>query len=210
MGAPLTNYFSKTGDSLVDGMTNGYYWYLDSTKIVDYSLSNGFQGQYWTNPSTTAMYMGAALDNVSVYANIKFNYLGYYATPTIANGWGSEINLGLSQTGYLFNSNNVWAQAFFANSAYNTLYYLGAPGDLYLNLSSPGASLPSYDPGSQGWFLLLHELLHTLGLKHPHDDGGTGRPTFTQLGLGSLDINWATVMSYNDGASWNSFNSNGT
>ncbi len=205
MGAPVTRYFSLTGDMLVDGMTNGYYWYLDSTKIVDYSLSKGFQGQYWYYPSTTATYMGQALDNVSIYANIKFNYLGYYSTPALAYSWGSEINLGLSQTGYLFSSNDVWAQAFFANSAYNTSYYMGAPGDIYLNASSPGASLPSYDPGSQGWFLLLHELLHTLGLKHPHDDGGTGRPTFTQLGLGSLDINWATVMSYNDGASWNLF-----
>jgi serralysin len=51
----------------------------------------------------------------------------------------------------------------------------------------------------------MHELLHTLGLKHPHDDGETGRPTFSQLGIGALDIDWATVMSYDDGASWNRF-----
>ena len=102
MGSPLTRSFYITGDTLVDAMTNGYFWYLDSTKVVDYSLSNGFQGQYWTNPTTTAAYMGAALDTVSIYANIKFNYLGYYTTPLVANSWGSEINLSLSQTGYFF------------------------------------------------------------------------------------------------------------
>ena len=172
MGAPLTRYFTLTGDPVIDGMTHGYYWYLDSTKVVDYSISNGFQGQYWYSPSTVALYMGAALDTVSVYANIKFTYAGYYTDPYAAYTWGSEINLGLSQTGYYFNSNNTWAFGIFANSTNNTSYYLGAPGDIFLNLSSQGASLPSYEPGSQGWFLLLHELLHTLGLKHPHDPEG--------------------------------------
>ena len=142
MGNPLTRSFSITGDLPVDALTNGYFWYLDSTKVVDYSLSNGFQGQSWTYPSTTALYMGAALDSVSIYANIKFNYLGYYSTPLVANSWGSEINLSLSQTGYIFSSNNVWAMGYFADSSYNSLYN-GAPGDVYFNLSSAGASLPS-------------------------------------------------------------------
>ncbi len=206
MAAPLTAYYPLTGDRIVDGMTNGYFWNLDSTKFVDYSLSNGFQGQYWFNPSMVALYMGAALDTFSTYADIKFNYVGFFTTPIVASNYGSEINLGLSQTGKAFDSNNVWAFGVFPNSDSSVYYgYTGAPGDIYLNLSSPGASLPSYEPGSQGWFLLIHELLHTLGLKHPHDDGGTGRPTFTELGLGSLDINWATVMSYNDGAEWNNY-----
>ena len=206
MAAPLTGYFPLTGDRIVDGMTNGYYWKLDSTKFVDYSISNGFQGQYWFKPSTVALYMGQALETFSAYSDIKFNYVDYFTTPIVASNNGSEINLGLSQTGNAFDSNNVWAFGVFPNSANSVNYgYTGAPGDIYLNLSSPGASLPSYEPGSQGWFLLIHELLHTLGLKHPHDDGGTGRPTFTQLGLGSLDINWATVMSYNDGAEWNNY-----
>jgi hypothetical protein len=65
--------------------------------------------------------------------------------------------------------------------------------------------LPSYAPGSQGWFLFLHEIGHTLGLKHPHDDGGTGRPTLNNLGLGTLNQDWATIMSYNDDGAWNMF-----
>ena len=135
MGSPNTNYFNPTGNPLIDGMTNGYYWQLDSTKIVDYSISNGFQGQQWNYPGTVALYMKAALENVSVYADIKFNYLGYYQTPYAAYTWGSEINLGLSQRGYYFNSNDTWAFGLFPNSTYSTNYYPGAPGDIYLNVS---------------------------------------------------------------------------
>lgn len=58
--------------------------------------------------------------------------------------------------------------------------------------------MPSYDPGSEGFFLLLHELGHTIGLKHPHDDGGTGRPTLGNIGLGEFDKDWFSIMSYQD------------
>lgn len=61
MAAPLAGYFASTGDRIVDGITNGYYWKLDSTKFVDYSISNGFQGQYWFKPCMVAIYMSLVL-----------------------------------------------------------------------------------------------------------------------------------------------------
>ena len=69
---------------------------------------------------------------------------------------------------------------------------------MYLNIDSEANSYTSYEPGSQGWFLLLHELGHALGLKHPHDDGGTGRPTFEELNRAGLNDDTTTVMSYFD------------
>ena len=39
---------------------------------------------------------------------------------------------------------------------------------------------------------------HSLGLKHPHDDGGNGGPTFDQVNLNRFDYDLFTVMSYND------------
>ena len=32
----------------------------------------------------------------------------------------------------------------------------------------------------------------------PHDDGGTGRPTMSDLDIADLDGDWVSVMSYND------------
>jgi hypothetical protein len=67
-----------------------------------------------------------------------------------------------------------------------------------VNIYGPAINY-SYAPGSAGFAFLLHEIGHALGLKHPHDSGGTGGPTFIDLGL----KDWATVMSYQDDYQWN-------
>jgi serralysin len=115
---------------------------------------------------------------------------------------GAEIDFSLS-TSWPFSSSSTWAIGFFPDP--RDTAYLGQPGDIFLNVNSGANFLPTYAPGSQGWFLFLHEIGHTLGLKHPHDDGGTGRPTLDQIGLGLLNDDWGTVMSYNDDFNWNSF-----
>ena len=74
-------------------------------------------------------------------------------------------------------------------------------GDVILNYNSELSYLYeiSTSPGSLFHYISLHEFGHTLGLKHPHDDGGTGRPVFGSThGLSkTLDADYYTVMSYN-------------
>lgn len=193
-----------TGDLLIDAATTGFRWELDGSRTLDWSISGGFDGEYWTDPASVQSQIEAVLDVFSYYADLKFNFVGVYSTPTSAATAGSELNLSLSTTGEIFSSNNVWGMGIFPNGGYNTLYYAGAPGDFYLNIDSLANTLETYDPGSAGWFLLLHELGHTLGLKHTHDNGGQpGRPTLTDLGLGDFDIDWFSIMSYGDDFNWN-------
>ena len=91
-------------------------------------------------------------------------------------------------------SKTTWAMGHFPDASDTS----SKGGDIFLNINSPANSLPSYEKGSQGYFLLLHELGHTLGLKHPHDDGGNGRPTFSQVGFDRVDFDSFTIMSYED------------
>lgn len=199
-GNPTTSTQSLSGDAVIDAMTTGYQWALDGTRTLDFSISSGFGGEYWNNPAEVADNLKAALGTFSQLANVKFNYLGQFADPGQAALAGSEINLSLDSEGLFFASSSVWARAFFPSPAQSQSPYVGAAGDVYLNINSQGNTLPSYEPGSAGWFLLLHELGHSVGLKHPHDNGGNGRPTLSDIGFATLDIDLATIMSYNDEA----------
>lgn len=132
---------------------------------------------------------------------MDFNYVGYFDSPVTAATGGSDINISLSSA--LFASSNTLARAIFPNASENIQAYPGAAGDIYLNPNSEVNSYPSYAAGTQGWFVLLHEIGHSLGPKHPHDDGGAGRPTLGDIGLSGLNLDWARIMSCEEGYSYN-------
>ena len=85
---------SLTGDSIIDGLTNGYKWDLDSSRVVDWTISSGFNGEFWTSPQEVVNKAELALELFSYYADVSFNYLGSFATPLDAAANGSEINTG--------------------------------------------------------------------------------------------------------------------
>lgn len=201
MANPSYSFFGLTGDPVVDATTHGYYWGLNADRTVDWSISNGFNGEVWYDPNALSSNLQNLLGTFSYFANIKFNYIGYFTSPSGAYQYGSEINVSLTDSRTIFPSPNIWARAYFdPRTAFD---YAGEVGDVYLNVRSAANSLPSYEPGSAGWFVFMHELGHTLGLKHPHDNGGTGRPTLNQIGLEIFNKDWATIMSYNDDFAWN-------
>jgi Ca2+-binding RTX toxin-like protein len=202
MAFPYPTYFSLARDPVIDGITNGYKWSLDGTRVIDFSVSNGWSGEYWNSPDDYATYLRDALTGYSNYANIKFNYLGFFSTPAEANFFGSEINLSPDGNNRFFSSVTTWTKGYSPNSDLNLLYQ-GAPGDIYLNTNSAADTLNHSNPGNKVRFLLLHELGHALGLKHPDDNGGTGRPKLLDLGITDLDIGRASVMSYGDDEDWN-------
>jgi hypothetical protein len=158
MATPSTAYFPPTGDLKVDAITNGSYWSLGADRTIYWSISNGFSGEFWPDPGFVAQHVNNALAVYSYYANVKFVYTGYYANPNFAYQGGSNINVSLDGAFAFFSNTNQWARGFFPNVT-SEAHYQGAAGDIFLNINSLANFLPSYDPGSEGWALLLHERL---------------------------------------------------
>jgi serralysin len=198
---PTTTPIRVTGDTPIDAMLNGYDWVLGPDRAIDWSISGGFNGETWTNPPGVVDTVSSALSLISYYADVRFNYVGSFSNPLAASAAGAEINVTMDGANRYFSSNNQYALGNFPTT--NGTTYAGQPGDIYLNLRSPANSM-TYEPGGVGWTILLHELGHTLGLKHPFNTGAGGQPTFNYAGLALLDKDWVTVMSYDDDYQWQS------
>ncbi len=201
MATPSSSYLPFEGN-FIDALLSGTYWILDSSRTINWSISDGFNGEYWTNPDYMIEQIDIMFNIIGSYIDVTFQYVGYFDNPESADSWNSDINYSWD-SGYFINNNNVWAQANWPAASEETDYW-GQPGDIFLNLNSRANTL-DYEPGGAGFALLLHETGHALGLKHPHDSGGTGSPTLDDFGMGDMDIEYVSLMSYNETYGWDSF-----
>ena len=203
MATPSSVPLRLTGDNVIDGAINGFYWKLDSNRTITWSMANGFSGESAISPAYAKATFVSVFQKISSYADVQFQYVGRYADPSKAYLAGSDITVSVDGSFHLFSDTSALALGFFPDASYNKSVYQGAPGDTFVNLKSLANFLPSYAPGSEGYALVIHEIGHALGLKHPFDDGGTGFPTFQKLGVPQFDKDWYTVMAYNDDYGFN-------
>ena len=191
--------FGLTGDITVDAMTQGSRWNTEAGTMY-YAVANGFSGEEWLDFVNTQTALTMAMAKFSDLTGVQTEILtSNFETPSDAADAGATIILSLD--GFYISSllgNPVWAVGHFPD--YPNELFENQAGTMFLNINSQANFLPiqAYSPGGAGFTLLLHELGHALGLKHPHDSGGTGRPTFSDIGFGEFDRDDYTVMSYND------------
>jgi Ca2+-binding RTX toxin-like protein len=198
----------------IEATISGYRWLFQAAtpRVLNWSVS----GSQWNHPSLQATEtqddFGTLFDFISYYVDVQFKFLGYFPSTgnslgyAAANTAGSNLNIsyaynGTGQNGQPVNDQrftNATATAFcyFPSAAFDSGPYRGAAGDTWLNWNNPFIRSLDYEVGTAGFALLLHEVLHGLGLKHPHDSGGTGRPTYADLDMPFADRQWMSVMSY--------------
>ena len=205
--------FALTGSQYIDATTNGYRWYFPNlqTQTLNWSISSSKWNYTDFQSSETQADFAGVFEAIEELINVDFKFLGYISGNTTQLGYllagssGSDINISASFNGKnsngvevndnVFSNVGILGKAYFPNASFNSIY-AGAAGDVWLNYNSRDISSSTFEKGTPGYFVLLHEILHSMGLKHPHDDGGTGRPTYTSFNATFLDRQWVSAMSY--------------
>jgi hypothetical protein len=220
--ALLTDGLNDNGtlrDEFISGLVQGSAWTFGAgPRVLTYSLNinedyttyppgppePGPGGEWDDHPG-----MAEAVANaLAAWASVADITIQQIAVPADQYYFESGADLAITLTGDDLDrvyGGRVAGAAFFPDADYveETVYSDGinrttwpAPeGDVFLDNFEE--HFDYLDPGGAGYTVILHELAHALGLKHPHDDGASdGRPTFDDLGIGAMDRMRFTIMSY--------------
>jgi len=197
----MTPATSKTNDALIDSLTTGFQW--DNSGPITYSFT-GVETTTLPQPQAVMDAIHQVFREIKYFTAATFEFSGIFSSPEIAHSSGANLNIALDGYGLFsrFDRSSL-ATGLPPNELYANTYlgpklsYTGSEGDIFINDQSQAMSY-AYIPGDTGFFMVLHEIGHALGLKHPHDDGGVSRLTFNQSGLRNLDLDWLSMMSYKD------------
>jgi len=200
MAIPKGNVVRNTGISYIDGLLQGGKWVPVSGNSLTLSYSfwneSSATGARWNN--TEKQLVRDALNDISSSVNIKF--IETSPSGKVENN-SSDISFSFDTSyigieGLSFFPDPAFVNATLAEIGISRSSYPTAEGDVIFNPYATGW-LNGLNKGGDGYWTIIHEIAHALGLKHPFDDGGgISRKTFSELGISKYDRNDYTVMSY--------------
>jgi Ca2+-binding RTX toxin-like protein len=188
----------------------------NQTDVGDYTIS--FNTGTPQNPLNTLAWNYAFPDlTINVYFTTQGESFGQNSDTSIRNWTQAEINSVMSALASIsavtplvftqvFSSVGSDFRLTIADLASGVLgrFFIGA-GNGSFDPDGVGWSSSGMAPGSLGYATIVHEILHGLGLAHPHDNGGGSEimqgvtNAFNSFGTFNMNQGVFTTMSYNDG-----------
>lgn len=197
---PVSNSVPLTGDDDIDGVVQGGSWVatMGEPLVLTYSFysDSDYTTKQWT--SAEKANIAKALDAWAAVANISFVFVEADGD----NFLTANVDMPFTWAG---DNGNVIGMALFPDPDYvdnqflpgfleDRTTYAQPEGDVFLFDANQVYTDGGIGLGSLGFATALHEIGHALGMKHPHDDGGNGRPLLPP----ALDNGYDSIMSYND------------
>ena len=201
--------FGDTGDAQLNALLSGgsnFWWYASGAKVqaasaplkagvhgldagsAQHEISYGFMQKLPASASAQDRNGFQALNAAQKLAvQNAFDYLSSlinvrFVLDEAAGEGGADINFGV---------NDQWGSSGYANPP-------NGSGDhnVFLMLDKASVSSQALVPGQYGWHTLIHEIGHTLGLKHPGNYNATAGAMPAPFLPKALDNDRYTVMSY--------------
>ena len=178
----------STNTPIVISYSFGSGNFVPGLDIQNFGIYSGF-GNVWTNSETATIDL--ALQKLVSVCNVSFVKSNYTTRES------NQTNIVLYKETYYS------SQEGFAGYAEVPDGLSGYFGSYNIYLNNNLSTWTNLTPGSYGFYTVIHELGHSLGLAHPHDGGDQDPTIFPGVTSSSSEGQYAmnqgiwTMMSYN-------------